>query len=338
MYSPGKTSGDGGKGHAFYLKWHNMNEYFIKNQKEILWLANTEAGRFLLGLKESFPIIRIVPNGYTVQLDKKTMLHRFYVVNKSAEIFVPLIEKLLIVQDFSIHSVLHHSGLEIQRNKYPTIYLATPYYASGNGVDSIGKADNNVWATTRDAVTGQYTRGVAAADLYLQGGLVGANYQVERIAYPIDTSMIIDATLIISATFYATVKSVSGANGIDAAALIQTSAASPTAIVTADYDQFGTTEGSATRANCTTTGLKSWVLNATGIGWISDTTYSLFGLRDYTKDIANVAPTTDRQNSFWGTSDNTKYAYVDVVEPIKADIIVPQSSTSIGRRYRVVGY
>lgn len=59
-------------------------------------------------------------------------------------------------------------------------------------------------------------------------------------------------------------------------------------MVVEDFDQSGTTEG-ADRQTITTTGWKTFALNATGLSWISKTGYTKLGLKT-ALDIDNTAP------------------------------------------------
>lgn len=300
-------------------------DYFKTHKKDLLWMANTEAGRYLLGLKENLPITNIFPNGYTFTKENKSVM-RMYIADKSAELLLPILTKFdiaaedekirRIIEENTYKSFIHFSGLE-KYKQLPQIYLADVYNASGTGVASIYKADGGTtWANTRDAASGQGTR-AGSGDLYLQvSDQSGGGFIIERVYYPIDTSAIVSAGAIVSAIFYFTVKAtVNPDGGIGNISLIQTTQTSPTAIAVGDFSKQGTTEGSDSRASGTSTGEKTLALNATGLGWISDSTYTKFGIREYTYDVVNTPTALENGNVLWGAADSDHYAHLDVTLP-----------------------
>ena len=110
-----------------------------------------------------------------------------------------------------------------------------------------------------------------------------------------DTSAIGDTDTISAATLSirGTVKEDSA--GVAPTFNIYTSApASNTDVVAGDYDSFGSvaqSDTAITYAGYSTTGYNDWAFNATGIGNISKTGVSKFGLRNANYDAAGVAPT-----------------------------------------------
>lgn len=164
----------------------------------------------------------------------------------------------------------------------------TDYFTSGaedTYIDKLG----GTWAESHDATSGGAT--AYAADLFFDGEEYAAGaFYVIRSFTPIDTSAI-GTDNITAAEFYMMPSTV---NGIDAAALVQSTQGSPTAPVVGDFDALGTTEGTDVRVTSfTVDSYFHWTLNATGIGWINKTGYTLLAERnDY--DIDNIDPPVAR--------------------------------------------
>jgi len=107
-----------------------FNDY----KKDILYLANTEAGRFLLsklGQKPEFPIVDIGKDYFIEDTgertkDRKIYRATFYHRVPIKHLFVPILEKIYIANDYKkvdkYSAFLHYSDLE-RNKKYPQIYL-----------------------------------------------------------------------------------------------------------------------------------------------------------------------------------------------------------------------
>jgi len=117
--------------------------------------------------------------------------------------------------------------------------------------------------------------------------------EITRLFFPIDTSGIDDSINIVSANFYTFFDSTSRWGGVNNgtywAVVVQTTQASPTALVVNDYDNCGAidnpTEGSShidLYLNPSSLGYISFPLTSTGLTWIKKTAgdpYTMLGLR-----------------------------------------------------------
>lgn len=160
-------------------------------------------------------------------------------------------------------------------------------FYSGSGDGSVYRS-STVWATARDTADGisaQYTD----ATRYIMADLDAGTYTVARGFFPFDTSALPDGDTISAAT--ASFDN-SASSGSCLAGIVQTSQASNTSLVVGDFDALtlnSAPEGTDSRVAMTSTGYKDMTLNATGIGWISKTGYTLFGIR-LSNDLDNSAP------------------------------------------------
>lgn len=144
-----------------------------------------------------------------------------------------------------------------------------------------------------------------------------------RSFYLFDSSSIPDTDTIDSATFsvYVTAKDTGGGDFTDEIAMVDVTPASNTAIVATDYVNSGTTKQATnlTIASITTSAYNDWTLNSTGLGNISKTSITKFGLRQE-DDRANTEPTADA---------------TDQISSIRADY-VDQTGTSSDPKLVVV--
>src|SRR3990167_10504580 len=101
-----------------------------------LKLANTDAGRFLLGIKDNRKIVKLTPNSYHLQNDERSVTAIFYTYNFVERKLQPIIDKIDIADDYIENehdAFLHYSGLEEKHWKYPHVYLATDTFNSDTG-------------------------------------------------------------------------------------------------------------------------------------------------------------------------------------------------------------
>lgn len=119
--------------------------------------------------------------------------------------------------------------------------------------------------------------------------------------------------------------------------------ASNTTLVNADYSQFGTvsqTGSPKAYSSWSATGYNNFTFNATGIGNVSKTDISKFGLRNANFDVAGVSPTWSNAGSFYfycdfaditGTSTDPKLVvtYSTVVGPANVKTYMGLTAASV---------
>ncbi len=168
---------------------------------------------------------------------------------------------------------------------------------------------NETWATMRDgAGTHAYPSGSGSA-CYIEAGTTTDRFNgLYRSIFLFDTSGIPDAETITSATIELYYVTKNNGSWNTTYSIYTSTPASNTDLVAADYAQIGTTTQSdaMTYANFDA-GYEVWTLNATGIGNISKTGISKFGMRESTYDVANSAPTWGSgvfERILWNSSES----------------------------------
>lgn len=262
-------------------------------------MANSPAGRHLLGIKEKYPIVKVDPNGWhflvDFKKDKPVYVAKFFCYEKVAKFFLPSLVKMEIyekeykkIQD-NYQAFTHFSDLE-RNYKYPQIYLTTTPYYAGAG-DGFVWTQSTVWNTVHDATTG--TADSTGATVYVGVGMSGTNYRIRRGFFPPNTSGLPDSAEISAGLLYLWPPSAvndSDNDGEDYIVVIgETTQADPTTLEAEDFDQCGAinnpTEGSdkIDLGNITDGQYNIWTLNATGISWIKKTAadpYTMLGVRE----------------------------------------------------------
>lgn len=188
----------------------------------------------------------------------------------------------------------------------------TSTFYAGSGDGSVYRNDG-AWSTARDTADGEAAI-TTDTTRYLMADLDAGVYTVTRNFYPFDTSAIPDTDEISSGTF--SIDNTGASSGDRYVGLIQTSQVSNTALAIGDFDAMtinSPSEG-ASRVLCSTSGYKDFAMNATGIGWISKTSYTKLGTR-MAKDIDNVNPGArnyilEYQSEQAGTTNDPKLVVV----------------------------
>jgi hypothetical protein len=183
--------------------------------------------------------------------------------------------------------------------------VTTTFYPDANAIDGdVYRSAAGSWTTVRDATVGANVNpsGVQNLAMHVAGGSTADTWgEFGRSFILFDTSSIPDAATINSATLQAVGSTQDYANAFtDSVAIVTSSPASDTALVLEDFDQVGSVRQAAdiplaniTRDNSTYT---AWTLNSTGLGNISKTGITKFGMRS-AKDLDN--------NSAWLNSVRT---------------------------------
>lgn len=256
----------------------------------LLQLANTEAGRHLLGKlgkKVEYPIVKITKNSYFEKIDKKHVRARFFSRAPIEKIFSPILTQIDIANEYKpienkYDAFLHYSGLELKTNKYPFIFLDTFNPASGSSSPVDGRAQRSgVDQTLANIRSGA---GVSALDnagieaITIASSTSTNQYAtLVRMFWLFDTSSIPDSATISSATLslYGQGKSNGlGSPGLD---IVSGAPASTSTIAASDYLNIGTTVYSTiSYASYSTSGYNDLSLDSNGIANITKTGVSKF--------------------------------------------------------------
>lgn len=282
-----------------------MSEIFKKNQKYLLWIANTEAGRWLLGANKDDKIVKIFPNGYSVfkdfQKDKIILQAKFFTWNKVSNDFIPLLDKMLQRKekineaDRLAYYLIDNKYLEEQFLHFKRFATGT-FYPPELGNGTCPQRDSGSWAAARDATSCSEAVSTGATTFPSYVEKTGGVFHLYRSFFPFLTGNTLAGTTITAGTFTLTD---TGAGKSDAftesLVLTGSTQTDPTALAQADYDNI--TKDSPTEfatritfASWTTT--NTYTLNAAGLLAINKTAagYTKFCTRG-SKDVDNSEPT-----------------------------------------------
>lgn len=168
---------------------------------------------------------------------------------------------------------------------------STIYAGAGDGYVGIDNSGSN-WNTVHDATTGSgadYTASHNNALLMRSGNDPGyGDISIQRVFIPIDTSALPDNAVISEALLKIHISVINNTenDGNDYIRVVQTDQPSNTALTTADYNNCGATDNPTAGATDVDFGTftdeqyNTWILNATGRGWISLTGYTKLGMRE----------------------------------------------------------
>jgi hypothetical protein len=293
-----------------------MNTFFYDNQELLLDLANTEAGKFLigrLGQKVENKIVKITQNSFHElvgwQKKKPVLKATFFSRRPIADIFEPIVEKMQIASESKYvdriledkySAFLHYAGLQ-QSKKLPNIFLSTSTFNSAAGANS--PVDGDIFSTTtgeafstiHSDTTGRSAQVTETGQNSPQIGTNTTSNQwtdFRRNVNMFDTSTLTALATITSASFN---NYISGkADAFSASiALVSANPASTNNLVTTDYNitNFGATRYATdvTIASITTGQYLDMALNAAGLAFISKTGLTKFGLL-IAADLDNAAP------------------------------------------------
>lgn len=296
-----------------------IRSLFSKYQKQILSFANTRLGKSYLGINTNDKILKITPDAWYVGLGNGAYQANFHPQSPfMRRLTLPLTSMALIEEEMAFRFsqlkegcefvIPQYLGLTTPRWFLPQIHLldfspdANPETTTVDG--AITNANlNETYSTKRDAADGTsaFPSGVddtgsgEVVAIFAHGTNANRWNRLNRSFYLFDTSSLDDNANISSAILK--VWFVSKADDFTSSlSVVTTTPASNTDIATADYDQFGTTKQAAdTALSAISTGAYTSIsLNGTGIGNISKTGITKFGLR-LTSDTDNSEPT-------WGAS------------------------------------
>ena len=313
--------------------------------KEIFGLANTEAGKYLLGVGSKEEIFKITPNSVHLikGLSKNKLIVQatFYGSNFVAETFCPILDKIRIANEYERiknknEAFLHFSGLETKNYKYPQIFLTTDTFNPAAGTNTPVDGDvwwnntDSLWAGMQGATAGNYvqTTSTSMYVCYLKASGAGSPYwsYLIRSFTLFDTSSLTASAEISSAVESLYLSSADNdPNMGQSVYLVTTTPANTNNLVNEDFDQVGSVSQANTPliSALSASAYNDWTLNATGRGNISKTGITKFGFR-ISGDATNTEPS-------WpgGNLDNTVIANSADNASNKPKLVVTYTTTSI---------
>lgn len=296
------------------------NKKLFRNvQEELLWLINTDTGKYILGIKNREKIVEVFPNGWKFYLGRDSQKYyfqyEFFCYEKSAKILIPFLDyERVLREDFGPY-LGRHLGIEEKYKRFlaynnleghlfleiPQVYLVDTDYFAGAGDGYISGPPNATWATTRDAADGDaiaYT----TSPMFSRAAITGGTYKVTRGFLPTDTGGIVDTDNIDAAVLKLFGDGTATGN-VDATTVnvIQTSQVQTDSLVLADYNNVTFTDGgSMNLADWNTTAYNSITLNATGLTYISKTGFTTIGAL-IGRDLNNSAPTGENIAEYYSS-------------------------------------
>jgi len=160
---------------------------------------------------------------------------------------------------------------------YPVRADTVTDYGTTVGDGAVYYQDSANWTTTRSSTVGSAAQPTVTVATTATGIWASSKYRIWRLFLPVDTSALPTGATVSAASFWGFVReNRNGDNdGSDFMVLIETTQASDTTLVIADYDNMtlnSPTEGSSRYdvSTFTTLAWKEMVLNTNGIGWIKD--------------------------------------------------------------------
>ena len=290
-------------------------EWFKKYNKNLCWLANSFIGNWVFkftkfghDLEKYGKITEIHPNAIThkqrVLYDfekretKQEYTTQFFSRNEYAlrlqKVFMP------IWLTFHIWDIITKPMPQLNLG-FDTLEVNPGSIGTNNPVDGFISgytgADNVTWATIRnsDGSSGSFGYTSGNSIIQIQAGSSSGWIDMFRSIYCFDTSSIDDAAEISATTMSIYGTSKADGNSISPTINIYTSTPTSTSsLVKTDFPNIGTTaqcDTAVTYANWSTTGAYSdFDFNATGIGNISKTAISKFGVRMANYDPLDVEP------------------------------------------------
>ncbi len=258
-----------------------LKNYFKQNQRLLLKLINTEGGRYLLGIKDKYPIVKLTPNSFHQWGGDRYFKAKFWCRNSVAQILLPAFTMNEISEiPITYESFLHFTNLERKAYKYPTIYLTDTTFYAGGGDGSCYHSHTN-YTTCHDATAStdvDYTTGTNRSAV--DNGYINPNYFIKRSFYPADTSGLTSAAVLTDG--YLSHCSARDNNAqSDTVQIVNTTQASTNELVVGDYDNVDTTNnGALALASYPASAAQTQInLSATGLTNISKTGVTKMGLR-----------------------------------------------------------
>ena len=281
-------------------------EWFSKYNKQICWLANSFLGQFVFKFKKyghytENKIVKITPNSVGevlgVKGNKVEIKEHFFGRNEYAlrlqKVFYPIwitfhTWDMLIANNFKPAWNLGFDTL--------TVYPDADPESTSMDAHVLSLLTNETWDNVHTGTTTTSSDDSPALLLTISPGSSSDTWnRIYRTFTLFDTSALTSGVTVSNA-----VLSIYGYDKYDDTTVnptinvYATTPASNTAIADSDFNNIGTVaqcDTAITYAGFSTTGYNDFTLNATGIGNVSKTGISKFGLREVIYDVADSAPT-----------------------------------------------
>lgn len=278
---------------------HRLSEdiWFNRNQRMLVDMAKTSYGRDILGIDKNLPNVFKVGKNYVKYYDGQVK-SEFRTYDEYAK---NIVERNKEFEEYSRYFLNPYI-----ENVSPMVRLAQSMVATTTVVNPNAAPESTSvdgYVTANSASSFSAARGKATGDAANDSGTtlrvaVGRNssniWEIDRMALYFDTSAI--STDVVSAAtleIYPTTVNDLDNDAQGYISVVAATLASNTAVVAADFDQFGTTKLSDDiDLSTTATGAyKLWTLNAAGIAAVDGSGITKLGMREG-HDIENANPTT----------------------------------------------
>lgn len=288
------------------------NKWFQKHQSALLYLCNSVLTRrwfrWVLRIRKGDlayrgPIAYLAPNHYTI-ISNRELKSEFRAHPKYA--------KRLYHSFKPLWWALHFWDWLVADRLIPEwsygLATLTVYPESGNPASNVCDGDigclDSTYSTAHDAATGTNLDGAGTVNsILVRNGLISTTYHVFRALTFFDTSALTSSATISAAVLSLYANDKDDSANADSVSIVTSSIVSNTAYALADFDLFGTTKQASDIliSGITLSAYNDWTLNGTGIGNISLTGVTKFGLRT-AQDISNTTPTL-RNDAYFNSAD-----------------------------------
>ena len=277
--------------------------FFKQHQQDLLKIANSEEGRFLLGHKGNEPIIKVTPESFHMPTgfgrDHKAV---FFTDNRLGYKIGQPFHKLLLANTYKNignkrKGFLHYANLETNYAKYPQIYLVTaPPFNPASGEGTMRRDDELSWAAARDATTADSVGSGAQIESTYTGD-PSQFYLCYRAAQPFDTASLTASALVktpITFEAYRDDSQITGANPFanqssTTIVLVQSTQSDPTTLTTADFDNLSFVSKGSQALSGTSNGAYSISVSITDTTLIQNQGYTkLYAITGL--DLSNTSP------------------------------------------------
>ena len=258
--------------------------WFQKNQKLLIWFANTFLGRLVLGfyLNKTNPkrIVKITPNSVH-WIEGKKIKAEFLTDSQYAQRLQKILYPLWAL--FHLWDMFWYPNYNLG---FDTLTSNPDAHTETTSVDGRVFEDGQdlTWANIHDAATGSGFQDDVTATQHVFLRCSGTTNQwagIYRSIYLFNTSALTSSAIISAGVFSLYVTAVDADWAGSEFDLVTSSPASNTALADVDYDQVGTTKQATSIAfsSLSTSAYNDFTLNATGLTNVSKTGITKLGGR-----------------------------------------------------------